>query len=353
MVLLRKTLKHIVEVLIDPQGCIKTKFKKLAIPSGSLGRLEELATLYASIRGDLDCGIRHKKIFTMAGDHGVVEEGVSAFPQQVTAQMIQNFIEGGAAINVLARHVGAEVIVVDCGVAFPLDEKQCLKVKKVGLGTKNMAMGPAMSREEAIRAIEAGIELVEEELAGGLDIIGTGDMGIGNTTPSSAILAVLGKMDVEVATGRGTGLDDETLQRKISVIKKAIAVNQPNPNDPIDVLAKIGGFEIGGIAGLCLGAASHHIPVILDGFISTAGALIANAIEPKVNKYLIASHVSAEKGHRMMLNLLSKTPLLDLNMRLGEGTGAALGIGLMEAAVKLLNEMATFHEAGVSDPYAQ
>ena len=289
----------------------------------------------------------------MAGDHGVVEEGVSAFPQQVTAQMIQNFIEGGAAINVLARHVGAEVIVVDCGVAFPLDEKQCLKVKKVGLGTKNMATGPAMSREEAIRAIEAGIELIEEELAGGLDIIGTGDMGIGNTTPSSAILAVLGKMDVEVATGRGTGLDDETLQRKISVIKKAIAVNQPNPNDPIDVLAKIGGFEIGGIAGLCLGAASHHIPVILDGFISTAGALIANAIEPKVNKYLIASHVSAEKGHRMMLNLLSKTPLLDLNMRLGEGTGAALGIGLMEAAVKLLNEMATFHESGVSDPYAQ
>ena len=350
MKLLKHTIGHINKVVIDSQGDVGLKFKAFAIPGGSLGRLEELATIYASIKNDLNCKIKHKKIFTMAGDHGVVEEGVSAFPQQVTAQMVQNFIEGGAAINVLARYVGAKVIVVDCGVASHLEAKQCLKIKKVGLGTRNMTEGPAMSRGEAVRSIEAGIELIEEELAEGLDIIGTGDMGIGNTTPSSAILAVLGKMDVESATGRGTGLDGASLQKKIEAIKKAIAVNQPNPNDPIDVLAKVGGYEIGGITGLCLGAARYRVPVILDGFISTAGALIANAIEPKVNNYLIVSHISAEKGHKMMLNLLNKVPLLDLNMRLGEGTGAALGIGLMEAAVKLLNEMTTFYEAGVSKP---
>ena len=353
MNLLKHTLRHIEEVVLDSQGDIRKKFKAFAIPSGSLGRLEELATIYASVRGGLNCKIQHKKIFTMAGDHGVVEEGVSVFPQQVTEQMVQNFMAGSAAINVLARHVGAKVIVVDCGVASHLEAKQCLKIKKIGLGTRNMAEVPAMSREEAVRSIEAGIELIEEEMEEGLDIVGTGDMGIGNTTPSSAILAVLGKLDVDVATGCGTGLDGKMLQRKIGVIKKAIDVNRQNPKDPIDVLAKVGGYEIGGIAGLCLGAARYRVPVMMDGFISTAGALIANAIEPKVNKYLIASHVSAEKGHRMMLNLLNKTPLLDLNMRLGEGTGAALGIGIMEAAVKLLNEMATFHESGVSDPYTR
>lgn len=359
MKLLKRTVEHIEEVLIDPHGDIASRFKTFAIPKGSLGRLEELATIYASIRGSLNGHIKLKKIFTMAGDHGVVEEGVSAFPQQVTEQMVRNFMEGGAAINVLARHIGAKVIVVDCGVAsyieknpFP-DQEKVLKIKKVGLGTKNMAVGPAMSKDEAVRSIEAGIELLEEELEEGLDIIGTGDMGIANTTPSSAILAVLGRMDVGSVTGSGTGLDEESLQKKIRVIRKAIDVNNPNPNDPIDVLAKIGGYEIGGLAGLCLGAARHRIPVILDGFISTAGALIANAIEPKVNKYLIASHVSAEKGHKIMLKLLNKIPLLDLNMRLGEGTGAVLGMNLVEAGVKLLTEMATFHEAGVSEPHIE
>lgn len=289
----------------------------------------------------------------MAGDHGVAEEGVSAFPQQVTRQMVQNFIEGGAAINVLARHIGAKVIVVDCGIASHLESQSYLKIKKVGLGTRNMAVGPAMSREEAIRSIESGIELIEEELEDGIDIVGTGDMGIANTTPSSALLSILGSMDVMSVTGRGTGLDDESLRRKREIITRAITVNQPNSNDPIDVLAKVGGYEIGGIAGLCLGAARYRIPVMLDGFISTAGALIAHAIEPKVNNYLIASHVSAEKGHGMMLKFLNKRPILDLNMRLGEGTGAALGISLIEAGVKLLNEMATFYEAGVSEPHGE
>ncbi|TVL99288.1 MAG: nicotinate-nucleotide--dimethylbenzimidazole phosphoribosyltransferase [Candidatus Brocadia sp. WS118] len=350
MKLLKYTVDHIEEVLIDARGDIEARFNALAIPRGSLGRLEELATVYASIKGTTSCTIRHKKIFTMAGDHGVAEEGVSAFPQQVTRQMVLNFIEGGAAISVLARHIGAKVIVVDCGVASYLEPQPGLKIKKIGLGTKNMAAGPAMSREDAVRSIEAGIELIEEEFEKGIDIIGTGDMGIANTTPSSALLSVLGRMDIVSVTGRGAGLDEESLQKKIAVIKKAIDINQPDPHDPIDVLAKVGGYEIGGIAGLCLGAARYRIPVVLDGFISTAGALIAHAIEPKVNKYLIASHVSAEKGHRMMLKLLNKIPLLDLNMRLGEGTGAALGINLVEAGVKLLHEMATFQDAGVSEP---
>lgn len=358
MKLLKHTTEQIKQVLIDPYGNIKAKFKTLAIPGGSLGRLEELATVYASIRGSVNGNIKYKTIFTMAGDHGVVEEGVSAFPQQVTRQMVQNFMDAGAAINVLARHIGAKVVVVDCGVATYLEKNQfsnqCqgqdLRTKKIGLGTKNIAIGPAMSGDEAIRSLEVGIELIEEEVKSGLDIVGTGDMGIANTTPSSAILAILGQLDVETVTGRGTGLDEEALQRKIRVIKKAIDVNQPDPHDPIDVLAKVGGYEIGGIAGLCLGAARHRIPIVLDGFISTAGALIAYAIEPKVKEYLIASHISAEKGHKLMLKLLDKIPLLDLNLRLGEGTGAALGMSLIEASVKLLNEMATFQEAGVSEP---
>ncbi len=350
MKLLKHTLEHIDEVIIDPYGKIKAKFKSLAIPDGSLGRLEELATVYASVKGDITYPIKYKKIFTLAGDHGVAEEGVSAFPQQVTTQMVKNFLEGGAAINVLARHVGAKVIVVDCGVASHLETMPCLKIKKTGQGTKNMTSGPAMSWDEAIRSIEAGIELIEEELEEGLDIAGAGDMGIANTTPSSAILAVLGGLDAELVTGRGTGVDEEALRRKINTVKKAIAVNQPDARDPIDVLSKVGGYEIGGIAGLCLGAARYHVPVVLDGFISTAGALIAAAIEPKVKNYLIASHVSSEKGHKLMLNLLGKTPLLDLHLRLGEGTGAALGINLVEAGLRLLHEMATFDEAGVSEP---
>lgn len=350
MKLLKHTIQQIEEVSIDPKGEIRAKFESLAIPNGSLGRLEETATAYASIRGNIHAKIRHKKIFAMAGDHGVAEEGVSAFSQEVTRQMVKNFIEGGAAINVLARHIGARVIVVDCGVASHLEAMPDLRLKKVNPGTKNMAIGPAMTREDAVRSLEVGIELIEEEIKDGLDIIGIGDMGIANTTASSAILAVLGRLDVDLATGRGTGLDDNALQRKIQVIKRAIHINQPNPDDPIDVLSKVGGYEIGGIAGLCIGAARYRIPVVLDGFISTAGALIACALEPKINNYLIASHVSAERGHKLMLKLLNKEPLLNLNLRLGEGTGAALGINLIEAGVKLAQEMATFDEAGVSEP---
>jgi nicotinate-nucleotide--dimethylbenzimidazole phosphoribosyltransferase len=245
--------------------------------------------------------------------------------------------------------VGARVVVVDMGVATDLEPHPELLAKKVAYGTKNMAQGPAMSREEAIQAIEAGIEIVESELIRGIDIVGTGDMGIGNTTPSSAIVAALTGAPVTDVTGRGTGIDDEQLVHKVETIERALAVNRPDPADPLDVLAKVGGLEIGGIAGVVLGAAAHRLPVVLDGFISGAGALIAAGLAPQVKDYLIAAHLSVELGHRLVLEQLGLSPLLNLNLRLGEGTGAALGISLVEAAVKVLNEMATFAGAGVSE----
>ncbi len=343
---------RIVEVKVDPDGAIQRLLDNKTKPPGSLGRLEELAKIYCSIRGSAKAELRHKLIFTLAADHGVAAAGVSAYPQEVTAQMVLNFLAGGAGINALARHVGARVVVVDCGVAgdYPLSEgtNSRLIVKKVARGTKNMAEGPAMTRAQAVRSIEVGIEAFEEELAQGIDICGTGDMGIANTTASSAIVSVLARRDPSEVTGRGTGITDAARENKVRVIRRAIEINKPNPSDPIDVLSKVGGFEIGGLAGVCLAAARHRVPVVIDGFISTAGAMIACAIEPKVKGYLIAAHKSVEPGHQAMLEWLGKRPLLDLEMRLGEGTGAALGIGLVEAGVKILREMASFEEAGVS-----
>jgi nicotinate-nucleotide--dimethylbenzimidazole phosphoribosyltransferase len=321
----------------------------LTKPQGSLGQLESLSVQVAGIKGDPRPRITHKVIFTLAGDHGVTRKGVSAYPSEVTPQMVYNFLRGGAAINVLARLVGARVIVADLGVASILEQHPQLKDKKVAAGTHNMAEGPAMSREKALRSIEAGMELVEEELTRGIDILGTGDMGIGNTTPSSAITAAVTGVDVAVVTGRGAGLDEEGWSRKIKVIQKALEINRPDPKDPIDLLSKVGGFEIGGIVGLILAGARYRIPVVIDGFISGAAALIATSLSPQVKPYLIASHQSAEPGHKKILEHLGLIPLLSLNMRLGEGTGAALGIFLAEASLKILNEMATFAEAGVSE----
>jgi nicotinate-nucleotide--dimethylbenzimidazole phosphoribosyltransferase len=234
------------------------------------------------------------------------------------------------------------------GVAADVEHQNLLN-KKVDYGTKNMTKGPAMSSRQAARSIEAGIEVFEEELRKGLDVVGTGDMGIGNTTPSSAIVAAITEEKVERVTGRGTGIDDIALKAKVRAIKKALKVNQPDPSDPLDVLAKVGGFEIGGLAGVVLGAAAHRIPVVIDGFISTAGALLATELAPLAKRYIIASHNSVEIGHRVMLERMGLRPLLDLNMRLGEGTGAALGISIVEASVKILTEMATFADAGVSE----
>jgi len=326
----------------------QAKLDDLTKPKGSLGRLEELAKQMVSITGDINPKINKKAVLVMAGDHGVVRDGVSAYPQEVTMQMVLNFLGGGAAINVLARHIGAEVQIVDMGVASEFDPDPKLLNRKVASGTNNMTEGPAMPEAQAVSALEAGIEVAGTMIDSGYNIIATGDMGIGNTTPSSAITSVICNMKAEEVTGLGTGIDQEGLKKKVEAIKKAVSVNNPDPENGIDVLSKIGGFEIGGIAGVVLGCAANRIPVVIDGFISSAGALIAHAIEPKCAYYMIPSHCSVEKGHRIALAHLGLTPLFDFDMRLGEGTGAAIGISITEAAVKILNEMATFSSAGVS-----
>ena len=333
------------------QGAIKlaqARQNSLTKPPGSLGRLEEIAVQVAGITGLERPVITDKVVITCAGDHGVMAQGVSAFPQEVTPQMVANILHGGAAINVLARHVGARVLVVDAGVAVDLEPHPDLVIKKVGYGTADMTQGPAMSIQGAIEAIEAGIEVVQEQMGRGMSIVATGDMGIGNTTPSSAIVAAMTGIPVVEVTGRGTGIDDEQLAHKVAVIEKALAVNRPEPSDGLDLLSKVGGFEIGAIAGVILGAAANRIPVVVDGFISTAGALIAAALAPLASGYMIAAHASVEIGHRAALERLRLTPCLDFDLRLGEGTGAALVISVVEAACKILDEMATFESAGVS-----
>ena len=336
---------------LDKEAMAKARAKQdtLTKPPGSLGRLEELSVQLAGIQGKTMPQIKHKAIIVMAGDHGVVAEKIGNWPQEVTAQMVRNFLRGGAGINVIARQVGVRVIVVDMGVAADLKPDPALLSKKISYGTQNMTLGPTMTVEQAVKAIEAGIGIAIDETAKGLDIIGTGDMGIGNTTASSAICAVVTGKTVAEVTGRGTGLSDEQLAHKVAVIERALRVNHPDPAQPLDMLAKLGGFEIGGLVGVMLGAAAKRIPVVIDGFISGAAALIATALSPGLKDYLIAAHISAEPGHRVLLEHLGLKPLLNLDMRLGEGTGAALGIFLAETATRILTEMATFTEAGVSE----
>jgi nicotinate-nucleotide--dimethylbenzimidazole phosphoribosyltransferase len=324
------------------------RLNNLTKPVGSLGMLEEIAARLVAIYEDPMPEIKGKSIFVFASDHGVVEEGVSAYPKEVTAQMVFNFLRGGAGINVLARHAGADVVVVDVGVDYDFGKIEGLVDRKVVYGSRNMTKGPALTRDEALKCIKIGRELVKKYHAKGYNLFGTGDMGIGNTTPSSAIISVITGYPVEEVTGRGTGIDDETYKRKIEVIKRAIEVNKPDPNDPIDVLAKVGGPEIGAIAGVVLGCAELKIPVVVDGFISTAGALIAYALEPTVKDYIFSAHNSAEKGHKVALSYMGLRRILDLNLRLGEGTGAALAMTIIEASLKVYREMATFEEAGVS-----
>lgn len=325
------------------------RLDNLTKPKDSLGRLETLARKVVGITHKENPTLDKKVIFTMVGDHGVVEEGVSAFPPEVTPQMVYNFLKGGAAINVLAKGVGVKVIIVDMGVAVRLQSHPALIIEKIGYGTQNMAKGPAMSRKDALRAIASGITLFEDEVrAQGVDIVGTGEMGIGNTTPSSAIVACFTRAKVKDVTGQGTGIDDTELQNKIRVIERSLEVNRPNPQDPLDVLSKVGGYEIGGLVGCILAAARHKVPVVIDGFISTASALIAVNLAPLIKDYIFAAHKSKEKGHQIALDYLNQSPLLDLDMRLGEGTGAVLGINLLDLSVKLLTQMATFQEAGVA-----
>lgn len=334
---------------VETMSSARTRQDALTKPQGSLGRLETLSVQIAGITRQPRPQLRHKVVVVMAGDHGVVQEGVSAFPQEVTRQMVLNFLSGGAAINVLSRHVGARVVIVDMGVACDIPAHRNLLLRKIAYGTQNIANCPAMTLQQAEQAIMNGAAIVENEITLGLDILATGDMGIGNTTPSAAIATVLTGHPAGEIVGRGTGVDSDGLMRKITTVERALRVNQPNPTDGLDLLAKVGGFEIGGLAGAILGAAANHRPVVIDGFISTAAAMIAVTLAPKVKDYLISAHTSQELGHRLMTDWLGLTPLLDLQMRLGEGTGAVLAMSLIEAACKILDEMATFGEAGVSE----
>jgi nicotinate-nucleotide--dimethylbenzimidazole phosphoribosyltransferase len=332
------------ELLALAQARLDNKTK----PLGSLGRLEEFASRVAAISSSQEPDVSRKVIFTFAGDHGIVEEGVSLFPKEVTPQMVFNFLKGGAGVNVLAHHNGAEVRVVDIGVDYDFAGTPGMIHAKVARGTKNFAKGPAMTRDEALAALQVGIELADQCKTEGIGLVGTGEMGIGNTSPSSAIIAAIAGIPVRELTHRGTGIGDAALENKIRVIEQGLALNRPDGSDPLDVLTKVGGLEIAAIAGLVLGCAANSIPVVIDGFISTAGALIASELHPHVRDYIFAAHQSVEIGHRFMLERIGVRPILGLDLRLGEGTGAALAMGLIEAGVKIMKEMATFEQAGVS-----
>ncbi len=342
------TLPKIAPLNEAMQAAARERQNNLTKPPGSLGRLEELSIQLAGILEQERPSIARKAVIVMAGDHGVVAEGVSAFPAEVTPQMVLNFLYGGAAINVLAKVAGARVIIVDMGVAVDMPDHPGLIKRKVAYGTQNMAVGPAMTQQQAEAALQAGIDIVTAEIEKGLDLVAIGEMGIGNTTPATAITAAFTGLPAAQLTGRGTGVDDAGLARKVEVIEKALAVNKPDSSDAMDVLMKVGGLEIAGLAGVVIGAAAQRVPVVIDGFISSAAALVAAELVPAVKPYLIGSHESVEIGHQAILQRLGIRPLFDLNMRLGEGTGAAIAFNIIEGAARVLDEMATFAEAGVS-----
>lgn len=346
--LLEKTLNDIGPLDREAMKAARRRVDSLIKPPGSLGKLEELAVRLAGIQGREQPDCSSKSVILMAGDHGVVAEGVSAAPQEITYQMLSAFTGGVAGISVMSRLAGARLVVVDVGVARQVDIPGVLNYK-VRKGTGNIAAGPAMSREEAVQALEAGIKVAVDEINMGAQLLAVGDMGIGNTTPSSAILAVLGGIPASQATGRGTMVNDQTLNKKVWAVEQAINTNRPDPADGIDVVAKVGGLEIAGLAGVMLGAASMRTPVLIDGFITTAAAMVACAIKKEAGDYLIASHLSGEQGHGLMLKYLNLRPMIDLEMRLGEGTGAVLAMVIVEAACRILGEMASFRQAAVSE----
>jgi nicotinate-nucleotide--dimethylbenzimidazole phosphoribosyltransferase len=347
--LLNQTIDKISPLDLSIQTEAQKRLDSLTKPQGSLGKLEELARRIAVIQGKVPPRLGRKLLFVFAADHGITQEGVSAYPKEVTAQMTYNFLDGGAAINVLARHHGVDTKVVDVGVDHEFAAPSGLGNYKIRRGTANFAQGQAMTQDEAVRSVELGIRLASEAAAEDLFLLGTGDMGIGNTSSAAAVLcAMTGAAAAEVA-GRGTGIDDATLGRKIAAIEKGLHMNRPDPTDSLDVLAKVGGLEIGAMTGIILGAAAFRVPIVLDGFISGAAALLAQRFCPMVKDILFASHLSAERGHRLILEELKLAPILDLQMRLGEGTGACILMGLIESAVRIMREMATFESAGVKE----
>jgi nicotinate-nucleotide--dimethylbenzimidazole phosphoribosyltransferase len=345
--LLEKTLEKIRPLDKSLEVEVQKRLDSLTKPQGSLGKLEELARRICLIQGKVAPRLGRKLLFIFAADHGITEEGVSAYPKTVTAQMTYNFLRGGAAINVLARHYSVEVEVIDVGVDYEFSTAQGLRNCKIRRGTNNFSLGPAMTSSEARQSIETGIRLVEEVALKNLFLLGAGEMGIGNTSSAAAVLCASTRTAPRDVVGRGAGIDDATWERKVAAVERGLELNRPDPKDPADVLAKVGGLEIGAMTGVILGAAAFHIPMVLDGFISGAAALLAQRLCPDVNDFLFASHLSTETGHVLLLEALELTPVLDLDMRLGEGTGACMLMGLMEAAAKILGEMATFESAGV------
>ncbi|MFO7984550.1 MAG: nicotinate-nucleotide--dimethylbenzimidazole phosphoribosyltransferase [Desulfatiglandaceae bacterium] len=326
----------------------RERLDNLTKPKHSLGVLEELAARVVAITRDKMPPVPKKAVFVFAGDHGVVDEGVSPYPQAVTGLMVRNFLTGGAGINVLARAAGARVKVIDIGMKEDIGDAPGLVRRNVRRGTRNMVKGPAMTRKETEAAMDVGVEMAEQAFENGVGMVATGEMGIGNTTPSSAVFSALLPADAEAMTGRGTGLDDAGLQHKTDMIRKALEVNAHSLEDPLSTLAALGGLEIAGICGLCMGGAARRMVVVVDGFISTAGALVAMRLNPKVKDYLIFSHLSSEKGHRSFFEQERMRPLLDLDLRLGEGTGAALAMQIIEDSIRIYREMATFEEAGIT-----
>ena len=322
---------------------------RLTKPRGSLGRLEEIACRVCAIKKTNHPRVSRKRIVLFAADHGVTEEGVTLYPKEVTSQMVRNFVRKGAAINAIGESVGVEVEVVDIGVDDDLADMEGFIRKKIARGTSNIARGPAMSIEQATEAVLVGVERAETAWRDGIELLGTGDMGIGNTTPSAALYAAMLDLPASEVTGRGTGLGDERLIHKVKIVEQAIKVNKTRITDTFSALAALGGFEIAGLCGLVIGAARRCIPVVIDGFISSAAAMMAIKMKPEVRQYCFFGHLSREKGHAALMERFGEKPLLDLDMRLGEGTGAALAMAIIEAAVAMHNNMATFDSAGVSD----
>jgi len=346
--LLATTIASVSELDGPIMEMVASQQQQLTKPPNSLGRLEKLSARLAGITGQIAPSLNPRTVIICAGDHGVTIEGTSAYPSEVTTQMIYNFLAGGAAINVLARQFGVNLLVLDVGVAGDLPTHPRLRSMKVRRGTGNIAQVPAMTRREAVAAIEAGIRVAQEEMEGGANLLLTGDMGIGNTTPSAAIAALITGLPVSQVTGMGTGVGLNGWRRKCEVIEGALALHLPDPQDPIDVLSKVGGLEIGAIAGVIIAGAAARRPVVIDGLISTAGAAIAVALCPAVKSFIIAGHRGVEPGHTALLDYLDLTPVLELDLALGEGTGAVLALPILQAAVATLNEMATFEDAQIS-----
>lgn len=341
-----KTLELITGLDMKAQELAQARLDSLTKPLGSLGRLEDIVRQTAGITGKARPCVDKKTIVIMCADNGVVEEGVSSCPKSVTAAVTQNFMKGITGVNVLSSHAGADIVVVDVGVDAKLEAEGILD-KKIRMGTGNIANGPAMSRDEAVKAIEAGIEMVFELHEKGVDLLGTGEMGIGNTTTSSAITAVLTGKPLEPLVGRGSGLCDKDLDHKINVIKRAIEVNKPDPADPLDVLSKLGGLDIAGLTGCYIGAAACRLPIVIDGFIASTAALIAVRLKSEVKQFMFAAHGSAEPGSNAVLEAIGLEPLLRLGMRLGEGTGAAVAFHIIDAAFAAYNGMGTFGDAEI------